>query len=54
MDLTKTVGGISFLGRKYGWASDNVRNYEVSAQISSGKVHRNSKLTDRARQRVYL
>jgi len=31
MDLTKIVGGISFLGRKYGWASDNVRNYEVSA-----------------------
>jgi len=23
------IGGISFLSRKYGWASDNVRNYEV-------------------------
>lgn len=23
-------GGISFLSRRYGWASDNIRNYEVS------------------------
>jgi hypothetical protein len=34
MELMRNIGGISFLGRKYGWASDNIRNYEVSAAIS--------------------
>jgi hypothetical protein len=27
------VGGISFISRLYGWASDNVRNYEVRLPI---------------------
>ena len=31
VELMKNTGGISFLSRKYGWASDNIRNYEVSA-----------------------
>ncbi len=28
--LLTSKGGISFVSRRYGWAADNVRNYEVS------------------------
>jgi hypothetical protein len=29
-----TIGGISFISRRRGWAFDNVRNFEVSYECS--------------------
>ena len=34
MEATEpSLGGISFLSRLHGWASDNVRNYEVRSKM---------------------
>jgi hypothetical protein len=36
------LGGISFLSRFHGWASDNVRNYEVRPKVSVVKMQANT------------
>lgn len=44
-------GGISFVSRRYGWALDNVRNFEVGCSISNSyedvaDMHRLFSLTE--------
>jgi hypothetical protein len=37
----RSLGGISFVSRRHGWALDNVRNFEVSSRLVYTGVYSN-------------